>query len=99
MDRLKVCVFATKVPYLNLLLAPLLKGYYVVSSYRMSKTKRGMGREMTRRQHHVPLIPEKDSDGVCRILRIRVVVQSYHHPAAIVYVCVIYGREGICGKR
>ena len=66
MDRLKVCIFATEVPFSNLLLAPLLKGYYVVSRYRLSKTKRGMGtlgREMTRRQHHVPLIPEKDSHG------------------------------------
>jgi hypothetical protein len=33
-----------QVPFSNLLLAPLLKGYYVVSRYRMPKTKRGMGR-------------------------------------------------------
>ena len=45
----------------------------------------------------VPLIPEED--GICRILGIRVVVQSYHHPAEIGFVCVRYGREGICGKR
>jgi len=36
-------------------------------------------------------------EGVSRILGIRVVVHSYHHPAEIGFVCVRYGREGICG--
>jgi hypothetical protein len=35
-DRPKVWVFTTKVPFSNLL-APLLKGYYVVSRYRCQK--------------------------------------------------------------
>jgi len=59
MDPQKIWVFATKVPFSNLLLVP-----WVLCRFEVENNKRGalIYRDDERR-HHVPLIPKKHSDG------------------------------------